>query len=118
MPHRAVVAKELADLLGALSHPGRVRIVEELRDGERDVNALQVALGISHSGVSQHLAVLRAHRLVAERREGRHVFYRLRQPELATWLADAMRFLEGETAAAEDLRRAIKKVRAAWTGGR
>jgi DNA-binding transcriptional ArsR family regulator len=117
MPHRAVVAKELAELLAALSHPGRVRIVEELRDGERDVTALQSALQISHSGVSQHLAVLRLHRLVTERREGRHVFYRLRQPELATWLADAMQFLEGETAAAENLRRAIKKTRAAWAGG-
>jgi DNA-binding transcriptional ArsR family regulator len=116
MPHRAVVAKELADLMAALSHPGRVRIVEELRDGERDVNALQAALQISHSGVSQHLGVLRAHRLVAERREGRHVFYRLCQPELAAWLADAMQFLEGETSAADDLRKAIKKARAVWPG--
>jgi DNA-binding transcriptional ArsR family regulator len=118
MPHRAIVAKELAELMAALSHPGRVRIVEELRDGERDVNALQEALQISHSGVSQHLAVLRAHRLVIERREGRHVFYRLRQPGLAAWLTDTMRFLEGETAAAEDLRRAIKKARAIWSGAR
>ena len=72
---------------------------------------------ISHSGVSQHLSVLRAHRLVAERREGRHVFYSLRQPELAVWLADAMRFLEQDSAAAADLRQAIKKTRAAWVTG-
>ena len=115
MPYRNVVAKELADLLGVLSHPARVRIVEELGPAERDVNALQAILGITHSGVSQHLAVLRAHRLVAERREGRHVFYCLRQPRLAVWLADAMRFLEEEEAAAAgERRRAIRRARSAW----
>ncbi|MSQ97144.1 MAG: ArsR family transcriptional regulator [Gemmataceae bacterium] len=80
MPHRNLVAKELAGFLGVLSHPHRIHIIEELRDGERDVNSLQAALGISHSGVSQHLMLLRAHRLVNERRQGRRVFYHLLQP--------------------------------------
>lgn len=114
MPHRVIVAKELAELLGVLAHPQRIRIVEELRDGERDVNSLQAALGITHSGVSQHLSLLRAHRLVRERRQGRQVFYHLRQPELAAWLTEAMRFLEDESTAAEQLRDAIIKTRAAW----
>jgi len=113
VPYRAIVAKELAEMLGVLAHQNRIRIVEELRDGERDVNTLQAALGISHSGVSQHLTALRAHRLVSERRQGRQVFYRLRQPELATWLTEAMRFLEDSVAAAQ-LHKAIKRTRAAW----
>ena len=71
MPERTLVTKELAQLLGVLSHPHRIRIVEELRAGECDVKSLQELLGISHAGVSQHLALLRAHRLVEERREGR-----------------------------------------------
>lgn len=114
MPHRALVTKELADFLGVLSHPHRVRIIEELRAAERDVNSLQEALGISHSGVSQHLMVLRSHRLVSERREGRHVFYQLRQPEIATWLIEATRFLEKDTAAAVELRKAIDETRKSW----
>jgi DNA-binding transcriptional ArsR family regulator len=114
MPHRALVSKGLAEFLGALSHPHRIRIIEELRDGEHDVNSLQAALGISHSGVSQHLMVLRANRLVSERREGRHVFYHLRQPEIATWLLEATRFLERETVEADALRKAISKTRKAW----
>lgn len=114
MPYRVLVAKELADLLGVLAHPNRIRIIEELRDGERDVNSLQAAIGISHSGVSQHLMLLRAHHLVSERRQGRQVFYHLRQGELATWLSDAMCFLEEESAIAEQLRKAIKKTRTAW----
>lgn len=114
MPHRRLVTKELADFLGVLSHPNRVLIVEELRDGERDVQSLQDALGVSHSGVSQHLMLLRAHRLVSERRQGRQVFYHLCQPEIATWLLDATRFLVQESAAAEELCQAIKKTRKVW----
>src|SRR6478735_501170 len=100
MPHRALVTKELAVFVGVFAHPLRIRIVEELRAEERDVNALQAALGISHSGVSQHLMVLRS--------------YRLRQPEIAAWLMDATRFLERESAEAAELRKAIDKTRKAW----
>lgn len=44
MPHRAIVAKELAGVLGVLAHPQRIRIIEELRNGERDVTSIQAAL--------------------------------------------------------------------------
>lgn len=114
MPHRDLVAKELADFLGVLSHPHRIRIIEALRGGEQDVNSLQETLGISHSGVSQHLMLLRANRLVSERREGRHVYYQLRQPDIAAWLLDATRFLENETLEANELRKAINKARKEW----
>ncbi len=116
MPHRVLVTKVLATFFAVLGHPHRVRIIEELRDGECDVKSLQDTLGISHSGVSQHLMLLRAHRLVCERREGRHVFYRLRQPRMASWLLEATEFLEQETTVADELREAIKKTRRVWSG--
>mgnify|MGYP001598236563 CR=1 FL=1 len=118
MPHRAIVAKELAELLGVLAHPHRIRIIEELRGGERDVTSIQSTLEISHSGVSQHLMQLRTHRLVTERREGRHVFYHLRQPGLARWLTEAIRFLEEEKGEAEQLRKVIQKTREDWSSPR
>lgn len=43
MPHRDIVAKELAGLLAVLAHPQRIRIIEELRRGERGVSAIQAA---------------------------------------------------------------------------
>lgn len=118
MPFRELVDKELADLLGVLAHGHRLRIIAELRQGEQDVNALQAAIGISHSGVSQHLSLLRAHRLVSERRQGRQVFYRLRHGELASWLMDGMQFLGEEQGLADDRRKVIARIRRTWSSDR
>jgi DNA-binding transcriptional ArsR family regulator len=109
-----LIAKELANLLSALANQHRVRIAEELRGRELDVNALQDILGISHSSVSQNLAVMRSHRLVTERREGRRVIYSLSQPSLADWLLDGLRFLEGEMSHAEKMRDAVESARSMW----
>ncbi|MBL8234225.1 MAG: helix-turn-helix transcriptional regulator [Bryobacterales bacterium] len=114
MPARAYISKELGKLLSVLSHPHRIRIIEELRGGERDVNSLQVVLGVAHSGVSQHLGLLRSHRLVSERREGRHVFYQLVQPKLASWLIEGLEFLEGNVHQAEEMREALEETRSIW----
>lgn len=114
MPARHIISKELAVLFGVLSHPDRVRIVEELRRGERDVNSLQELLGVSHSRTSQNLAVLRLNRIVTERRDGRHVFYRLEQPDLAAWVLEGVRFLEQGAARAEATRSAIAVVKQIW----
>lgn len=114
MPSRTVAARELAKLFSVFSHPDRLRIVEELRDGERDVNALQLLLGCSHSRVSQNLSVLRAHRLVVERRDGRHVFYRLMRPEMAEWLLLGLKYLEADLADVVERRLAIEAARQVW----
>ncbi len=97
VPERFLAAKTLGEFLGAVAHPRRIQIINELRGGEKDVGTLQKALGISQSNVSQHLATLRAHRVVAEHREGRHVCYRLRTSALAEWLVDGMQFLPEAT---------------------
>ncbi len=105
----------MATLLNALSHPHRVRIIEELRDRELDVNAIQRILGITHSSVSQNLAILRAQHLVRERREGRRVVYSLPAPALAVWLMDGLQFLEGRLTDVEKLRSEVASVKDLWT---
>ncbi|GIU77272.1 MAG: transcriptional regulator [Bryobacteraceae bacterium] len=106
----------MAELLGAIAHPHRLRILIELHAGERDVNGLQELLGISHSSVSQNLAILRAHHLVRERRQGRHVYYSLTNAELADWLMQGLRFLEGGLTRHEDMRSAVESARRLWLG--
>src|SRR3954467_1088802 len=107
MQDRGFATKELATLLGVLAHAERIRIVEELRNGELDVASLQQILGVAHCRVSQNLGILRSHRIVAERREGRHVYYRLVQPRMAAWLLEAMTFLEGDVNFNEEIRTAL-----------
>ncbi|HEY9786503.1 MAG TPA: metalloregulator ArsR/SmtB family transcription factor [Candidatus Obscuribacterales bacterium] len=110
-----LVTKELSELLGVLAHPCRLRIVEELRAGEKDVNALSETIGIAHSGMSQHLSILRAHKLVAERRQGRNVFYHLRYPGLASWLLEGLEFITPDADNFQQLRSAVRKAKKAWS---
>lgn len=69
-----------ADFFRVLGHPVRVRILQLLRDGERSVGALQEALELDSSGVSQHLGALRRQGLVISRKEGTSVYYRVSDP--------------------------------------
>lgn len=95
MPSRQVVAKELAEIFKIVAHPDRIRMIEELRAGEKDVNTLVEILELPGPRVSQHLSLLRAHRIVEERREGRHHFYHLTQPEIAQWIVEGLEFVTG-----------------------
>jgi len=95
MPQRQVVAKELANMFKVMGHPDRIRVIEELGNGEKDVNSLVDILGLPGPRVSQHLGLMRSNRIVVERCEGRHRFYRLIQPEVASWIVDGLRFIEG-----------------------
>ena len=66
-----------ANLFRVLGHPARVRILELLREGELSVGALQGELELDSGGTSQHLAALRRIGLVASRRDGNNVYYRV-----------------------------------------
>jgi len=113
MPSRTFVAKELSEVFKLLSHPDRIRLVEELGAGECDVNTLHERLDLPAPRVSQHLAVLRAYRIVEERRDGRHHYYHLTQPELARWIIDGMCFLDARLPGTEG-RDALDAARRLW----
>lgn len=113
MPKRVVVSRELAELFKLLAHPDRLRLIEELRLGERDVNGIAAALDLPATRVSQHLAPLRAHRIVADRREGRNHYYCLTHPGIATWIVEALEFIEIRNRIAQGAD--IDEVRELWT---
>ncbi|WP_285712959.1 ArsR/SmtB family transcription factor [Erythrobacter oryzae] len=94
MPSRLIVSRELADLFRLLAHADRLRLIEDLRGGEKDVTGIAHSLDLPATRVSQHLALLRAQRLVEERRDGRNHFYRLAHPFLADWVLDALPFID------------------------
>lgn len=115
MPHRNLVSTELAKLFGVLSHPIRVRIIEELHHKSLSVNELKDILSITHSAVSQQLAILRANHLVVETRQGRNVYYALREPQLAAWIADGLGFISPDRSAFESMLAAIEQTKSIWT---
>lgn len=114
MPYRAVVSAELAKLFNVLSHPVRIRIIEELKKEDLSVGTLRDILGITHSAVSQQLAVLRSHHLVVEMRQGRNVFYHLRKPELANWIMQGVSFISPDASEVEQMMSAIQNVKTVW----
>ena len=61
----------------ALSDPKRLCVLETLASGERSVSDLSRDVGCQIPNMSQHLAVLRSAGLVATRRSGNTVYYRL-----------------------------------------
>ena len=69
-----------------LADPTRVRILELLLGGERNVGELVAALGLQQGRVSSHLACLRRCGFVATRREGTFVYYRLADDRVVTLL--------------------------------
>jgi DNA-binding transcriptional ArsR family regulator len=69
-----------ADFFKALAHPLRIRILELLADGDKNVNEIQSLLGSEGSAVSQQLTVLRAKNIVSGTKDGNRVIYSLRDP--------------------------------------
>jgi DNA-binding transcriptional ArsR family regulator len=67
-----------AEMFRVLGHPVRVRMLELLREGELPVRELQRRLDLDSSGASQHLTALRKLGLLASRREGTSVYYRIK----------------------------------------
>ncbi|MHA7965244.1 ArsR/SmtB family transcription factor [Paenibacillus sp. CAU 1782] len=83
-----------ADFFKALAHPMRIRILEVLSEGDRNVNELQAILGSEGSAVSQQLSVLRNKNVVSGIKEGTNVIYSLRDPLIKDLLAVAKQIFD------------------------
>lgn len=79
-------SEQLADILKALGHPLRLRIVSLLVDKEHHVNDLAELLGAPQAIVSQQLRILRMAALVEASRTNGHAYYRLAEPHLKDML--------------------------------
>lgn len=67
-------------IIKALAHPSRLLMIDALADGEKCVCELQRLVGSDISTVSKHLSLMKAAGIVADRKEGLQVYYRLRVP--------------------------------------
>ena len=71
-----------ADICQTLANPKRLRILNLLKDGELSVGAMVQALGMAKANLSQHLGVMRQKGILAARREGTSIYYRLATPHI------------------------------------
>jgi rhodanese-related sulfurtransferase len=82
------IYEQFARVGKALASPSRLELLDLLGQGERSVEPLASACGLSVANASQHLQALYAARLVESRRDGQRVLYRLADPSVAAlWQA-------------------------------
>ena len=82
-------AQDASNLLKALAHEGRLMILCHLSAGEKSVTELETLLSSRQAAVSQQLARLRLEGLVDHRREGKTIYYCIKDPKVSR-LVDLM----------------------------
>ena len=77
---------EFLNIIRAISDENRLRAIMALRTGELCVCQIVELLQLAHSTVSKHMSILKQAGLVASRKKGRWVYYRLREGDEASVL--------------------------------
>lgn len=72
--------------LKKLANPDRLLVACALVEGERSVRELEDMLGIRQPGLSQQIAELREAGMIAGRKDGKQVFYKLADPRVETFI--------------------------------
>jgi rhodanese-related sulfurtransferase/biotin operon repressor len=93
--------EQLARVAKALAQPGRLELLEALGQGERSVEGLATASGISVANTSHHLQTLRDGGLVTSRRDGLQVIYSLSDPDIPRLMSCMRRVAERQVAEVE-----------------
>lgn len=71
-----------AEICKTLTSPKRIEILSTLQNDEKTVTELVTALGASKANVSQHLAIMRHRGILATRRDGINIYYRVINPKI------------------------------------
>lgn len=76
------ISQQIAEPLSAIASPQRIAILLAIGKGEACVCHLEAALGLRQAYISQHLMALRKADILQDRREGRYVFYKIKNASL------------------------------------
>jgi ArsR family transcriptional regulator len=105
LPHP--LPEDLAELIArrfrALGEPLRVRILDLLRDQELSVNTVADQLGAGQQNVSKHLALLVESGMLARRKDGNHVYYRIADDGVFALCEQVCGSLQAQLATLNDL---------------
>ncbi len=106
-------AVQAENFLKALANRHRLMILCELHKGETGVSALQKALGLTQSSLSQHLARLREDELVTTRRESQAIFYSLADTNVSRTITLLYELFCADECAAKQKRKKVGQTRSA-----
>lgn len=91
---KTVLFGHFASVAKAIAHPHRLALLEQLAQGERSVEVVADRTRMSVANASQHLQRMRRAGLVAVRRQGKFIFYRLADDAVLEFLAQLRRIAE------------------------
>lgn len=100
---KATLHESFAEVAKAAAHPHRLALLEQLAQGERNVDTLADTVGLAIANASQHLQSMRRAGLVAARREGKFSFYRLTDDNVLDLLDAIGRIARRNVAAVKDV---------------
>ena len=98
---KQVLFAQFAAVAKAVAHPHRLELLEQLAQGERNVDVLADRIRTSIANTSQHLQQLRRAGLVRARRDGKFIFYDLADAPILELLASLRRIAERQSADVE-----------------
>lgn len=84
--------EQMSEMLKAIAHPARLKIIAGLLKNECNVTQIQLALRLPQSTISQHLKVLRNVGIIKGRREGTKVCYKV----IVKWVEVIIRIIDKE----------------------
>jgi rhodanese-related sulfurtransferase/DNA-binding transcriptional ArsR family regulator len=93
--------EQFARVAKSLSSPNRMELLEALAQGEKSVDALAQATGMSVANTSHHLQILRDSGMALSRKEGLQVIYRLSDDQIPTLMGCISRIAEKHLAEVE-----------------
>lgn len=98
---KQTLLEQFAKVAKAVGHPHRFALMEHIAQGERTVEGLADRCDLSIANVSQHLQTMRRAGLLAMRREGKFVLYRLSDESVLDLMRAIHRVAEGNVAEVE-----------------
>ena len=91
------MAGEVSEILKAIANPHRLLIMCKLIENEVSVGALAEELGVRDAVASQHLSILRRSGIVATRRDGQTIYYKIADKRVKSLIETLYRkFCEGK----------------------
>ena len=82
--HEDQVFESVAELFSVLSTPIRLKIISAVCQGEKNVSELLSEIDTTQPNMSQHLSMLYRSGVLAKRRDGTQIYYRLQSERVAT----------------------------------